>query len=173
MSATNRGANRRPNDFYQTPDYTIESLFKVLDFNNIKSFFEPCKGVGNIYNEVDVPYKDYCELLENRDYLTAALNNRYDLIITNPPFTYAKEFVEKSLNEADSVWYLLRLNFLESKERYDWWQDKNPTHLLTLSARPSFTGKGTDATGYAWFGWDYNNTCKLQPGIHVLPYLKY
>lgn len=173
MSASGRGADRRPNDFYQTPLYTIESLFKVLDFNKVNNFFEPCKGIGNIYNNVDVKDKDYCEILENKDYLNTPLNREYDLIITNPPFTYAKEFLEKSLTESKSVWYLLRLNFLESKERSDWWKDKNPTHLLTLSARPSFTGKGTDATGYAWFGWDYSNICKLPPGIHVLPYLKY
>lgn len=173
MSATNRGAKRRPNDFYQTPLYTVESLLKVLNLNKVNSFFEPCKGTGNIYNKIDILDKYYSEILENRDYLTTNLNKNYDLIITNPPFTYAREFIEKSLKEANSVWYLLRLNFLESKDRADWWQDKEPTHLLVLSARPSFTGKGTDATGYAWFGWDYNNTCKLQPGIHVLPYLKY
>jgi len=172
MSAINRGSDRRPNDFYQTPLYTIKSLFNVLNFENINSFLEPCKGTGNIYNNVDVPNKDYFEILENKDYLKNEADH-YDLIITNPPFTYAKEFLEKSLKEADSVWYLLRLNFLESKDRAEWWKDKLPTHLLTLSARPSFTGKGTDATGYAWFGWDYNNTCKLNPGIHVLPYLKY
>lgn len=50
--------------------------------------------------------------------------------------------------------FLLRTNFLESKKRFEWWQDKPPTKLYVLSKRPSFTGKGTDATSYSWFIWE-------------------
>ena len=178
MSATNRGAVRRENDFYETPEYTINSLLSVLKMDSVNSFLEPCKGGGAIYDKINCDIKRFAEISKGVDYLTTSFlenrfwTNRYDLIITNPPFSLAKEFIEKSLIEGKSVWYLLRLNFLESKDRSDWWQDKLPTHLLTLSARPSFTGKGTDATGYAWFGWDKNNVCLLNPGIHVLPYNK-
>lgn len=173
MSATNRGSERKANDLYETPDYTIESLLKVLDLSRINTFLEPCKASGQIYNKINCLFKNWCEIDVGRDYLSYPFNN-YDLIITNPPFSLAKEFLEKSLKEAQSVWYLLRLNFLESKIRADWWQGKEPSHLLVLSARPSFTDDGkTDATGYAWFGWDRLGICRLAPGIHVLPYLKY
>ncbi len=172
MSATNRGAERFTNDFYQTPNYTIASLFNCLDFSKVDSFLEPCRGGGAIYNIVDVKHKDYAEILERKDYLKTDFKRTYDLIITNPPYVLAKEFLEKSLTESDSVWYLLRINFLESLSRAEWWQDKLPTHLLALSARPSFTGKGTDATAYAWYGWDRSGICVLPPGIHVLPYNK-
>ena len=50
--------------------------------------------------------------------------------------------------------FLLRTAFLESKSRYSFWQNNPLTALYTLSKRPSFTGKGTDATSYSWFIWD-------------------
>jgi hypothetical protein len=49
---------------------------------------------------------------------------------------------------------LLRLAFLESKRRFNFWQQYPVNKLYILSQRPSFTGKGTDATAYAWFVWD-------------------
>lgn len=49
---------------------------------------------------------------------------------------------------------LLRTAFLESKKRYNFWQKHLLNKLYVLSQRPSFTGKGTDATSYAWFIWN-------------------
>ena len=43
---------------------------------------------------------------------------------------------------------------LKSKARYEFWQENPLSRLYTLSKRPSFTGKGTDATSYSWFMWD-------------------
>lgn len=174
MSATNRGSIRNPNDLYETPDYSVDSLLEVLDLNKVNSFLEPCKASGRIYNKLNLFDKDYCEIDEGRNYLTTIFPKKSkDLIITNPPFSLAQEFLEKSLQEANSVWYLLRLNFLGSKKRVEFWQKNLPTHLLVLSKRPSFAGNGTDATDYAWFGWDTSSICKLPPGIHVLDYKSY
>ena len=46
---------------------------------------------------------------------------------------------------------LLRLAFLESRQRHAWWQDHPVDALYVLSQRPSFTGRGTDATSYGVF----------------------
>ncbi len=159
---------RNKYDFYPTPEYTIKSLLDVLNLNTNMSFLEPCKGSGNIYNLINSNNKQHCEIQEGKDYLTTIYKLKFDIIITNPPFSLAKEFIEKSLTESNSVWYLLRLNFLGSQKRNKWWKDKLPTHLFTLSKRPSFTGKGTDATEYAWFGWDKSSICKLKQGIYVI-----
>jgi len=91
-----------------------------------------------------------------------------DLIITNPPFKIALEFLEKSLTESKTVIYLLRLNFLGTLKRKEFWNANQPTHLFTLAKRPSFTGKGTDATEYAWFVWDRGNFMKQEKGIYVI-----
>ena len=52
-----------------------------------------------------------------------------------------------------TVIMLLRINFLSSQKRYDFWQQFPPDGLFVLSKRPSFTGTGTDSQEYAWFVW--------------------
>lgn len=80
-------------------------------------------------------------------------STRFDYILTNPPFSLAEEFVRKSLGLADVVIMLLRLNFLGSQKRAPFLRSNMPD-VYILSKRPSFTGKGTDSTEYAWFVWD-------------------
>jgi hypothetical protein len=175
MSATNRGSKRIANDLYPTPKGTVNSMLNLIDWTNVKSFLEPCYGNGDIYERVKelspLPPTDldYCEIAMGIDYLTFIPQNKYDLIVTNPPFSLAKEFLEKSLKESGCVCYLLRLNFLGGQKRKKelWDIVGTPNKLLILSKRPSFTGKGTDATEYCWMCWDKNNIIKLNDGIHI------
>lgn len=170
MSATNRGAKRRPNDFYATPDYTVDSLFQFIKWNKMISFFEPCKGDGAIYDKVPGnKHKFYTELSEGKDYFEYKPYNKFDLIVTNPPFSLAKEFLDKSLTEAHTVCYLLRLNFLGAQVRNEWWnQIRPPEKLIVLSRRPKFINNQADATEYAWFCWDNMELIDLPKGIHVV-----
>jgi len=88
---------------------------------------------------------------------------RYDVIIGNPPYSLAKEFIDKSLEllaPGGRLIFLLRTNFLESAKRFAWWQDTLPNRLYVLHKRPSFTGKGTDATSYSWFIWEKSQYTK-------------
>ena len=165
MSATNRGTKRNDRDFYPTPQEPIDKIFAEIDFTNVSHFVEPCRGDGAIYDRIEVK-KSYAELSDGIDYFNTTFET--DLIITNPPFGLALEFLEKSLLEAKTVVYLLRLNFLGSQKRKEFWQKNPPTHLFTLSKRPSFTGKGTDATEYAWFVFDGGGYFKKPNGIYVV-----
>lgn len=191
MSSTNRGAQRVTNDRYITPSPAIDSLLSVLDLVRCKSFLEPCRGDGAIYDRVPCDIKWYTEIEEGKDYFATPFAN-FDLIITNPPFSHALEFLQKSLTEAGSVFYLLRLNFLGSATRKPFWTANPPSHVLVLSQRPCFVwvckqckaayhpgtvdececgGKvraQTDSIEYAWFGWDRAGFCKLPKGVHVL-----
>ncbi len=104
-----------------------------------------------------------------------------DLIVSNPPFSEALAFIEHGLSliareppkmkvfrtiksgmaqETTPVpiamaAFLLRLNFLEGQARAAFHR-AHPAHVLVLPRRPSFTGGGTDATGYAWMLWGTN-----------------
>ncbi len=141
MSSTNRGQNRVGNDLYPTPAAPINALLNVMSIPWRTSFHEPCKALGAIYDRIHVAEKSYCEITEGFDYLahhTPCPPYPYNLIITNPPFSSALEFLQKSLQEADTVVYLLRLNFLGSQERRSFWQANRPTHVLALSQRPCF-----------------------------------
>lgn len=58
------------------------------------------------------------------------------------------------LNENGKLIFLLRTAFLESKSRYDFWQENPLSGLYVLSKRSSFINGKTDATSYSWFVWD-------------------
>lgn len=169
MSSTNRGAERKPQDMYPTPATAIDALLNVMKFPHWISFHEPCRGKGAIYDRMRVLHRSYCEITEGIDYLTHTPTLSYDLIITNPPFSLALEFLQKSLQEATTVVYLLRLNFLGSQKRRPFWQANRPSHVLVLSSRPCFTGDGkTDSIEYSWFCWDRAGFVTLPPGVHVM-----
>ena len=176
MSATNRGSVRVESDFYATP---LETVYSLLDsYDEIKEsdiILEPSAGNGNIIQALrNRGYDNFIDAVELREeerynligkanrvgifnYLTETIPYKYDVIIGNPPYSMAQEFIDKSLTllkPGGRLIFLLRTNFLESKKRSTWWQDKIPSRLYTLSKRPSFTGKGTDATSYSWFIWE-------------------
>lgn len=177
MSATNRGTKRNEADFYATP---LETVYALLDnYGRIKPgdvILEPSAGNGNIIQALrNRGYKNRIDAIELResekDNLIGLADNieitdfleldpwhsRYNVIIGNPPYSLAQEFIDKSLEllaPGGRLIFLLRTNFLESNKRFEWWQYKLPTGLYTLHKRPSFTGKGTDATSYSWFIWE-------------------
>ena len=174
MSATNRGTKRRDNDFYPTPDDAINALLDALPLRGGWRVLEPGAGSGNIVKalsryegmhidalEIREEEREHLEPLADRviigDYMTAELEP-YDLIIGNPPFSEAMAFVKRSLElvkPGGMVIFLLRTAFLESDARFEFWKDPGNqlAGLYTLHKRPSFTGKGTDATSYSWFVW--------------------
>ena len=140
MSATNRGSDIIDQEFYPTPKYTVNSIMQHIDFSKVQSFTEPCKGEGAIYNLVNVPTKHYCELSEGLDYLTTPMP-LVDLVLTNPPFSLAQEFITKARTESTTVIMLQRVNFLGSQARKDFWEKNPPTHLFVLANRPKFIAK--------------------------------
>lgn len=81
-------------------------------------------------------------------------------IITNPPYKYAKEFVEHALKiSADStkIAMLLKIQFLEGQKRRALF-DKNPPHTIYVFSERQECGKngiftGGSAVCYAWFVW--------------------
>lgn len=182
MSATNRGAVRNKADFYATP---LETVYSLLDnYDGIKPtdlILEPSAGNGNIILGLrNRGYKNHITAIELRaeeennllnlsnavgiyNFLEKGSPIKYDVIIGNPPYSLAQEFIDKSLSlltPGGRLIFLLRTNFLESKKRFIWWQDKIPSRLYVLSKRPSFTGKGTDATSYSWFIWERHGNAK-------------
>lgn len=169
VSATKRGGERREQDFYPTPKSAILPLFDRIRWDPPGTFFEPCIGSGAITRHVPKNWQlGWCEITEGTDYLTHDVGYRPDLIITNPPYSLALEFLKKSLGESETVAYLLRLNFLESKKRKAFWTENPPTHLFTLTERPKFINGRSDACGYGWFVWDHARRFTAEPGFHWL-----
>lgn len=183
MSATGRGTERKPHDFYATPVDCVENFINNYGIDRIKgNILEPSAGNGNVIQalrekkvqgtitalELRAEERDSLTQISDKviiaDFLKWEADKDYDVIIGNPPYTYAREFIEKCFkiaNDNTVIIMLLRTAFLESKSRYEFWQQHPLSGLYTLSKRPSFTGKGSDATSYSWFIWD-NRTDKQE-----------
>lgn len=172
MSSTNRGAQRAELDTYPTPDWLTQAILQVLGKrlpSGSVDVFEPACGskqaivqaVKSEWPKAQVTCSDIIEPW-SADFLTLSPEPRFDLIITNPPFSLAMEFIERAFqwrrSDDSIVAMLLRLNFLGSKRRAPWLRAHMPSVYVTPK-RPSFSvnkkGKlGTDSVEYAWFVWD-------------------
>ncbi len=165
MSATNRGATRKDFDFYETPEWLTRAIIAYLP-ESPAMILEPACGSGAITRvlrkQFTAAYIEGIEIdpkhgLGSVDFLKAKLRPEFDLIITNPPYAQALEFIQTAFkwrrNATSVVCMLLRLNFLGGQERAGWLRANMPS-VYTSPRRPSFTGNGTDATEYAWFVWD-------------------
>ncbi len=142
-----------PNEYYPTPDESIQRLFTIAPINPAWTYIEPCKGEAEAIYKYMPQGSQWAELSCGVDYLETQFN-KVDCIITNPPFSLTPQFLEKSLQEADVVIYLQRLAYLSSIGRKEFWNRNKPTNLIVLSKRPSFAGGGTDKTDYCWYIWD-------------------
>jgi hypothetical protein len=86
------------------------------------------------------------------------------LWVSNPPFSKAQEFLEKTLRNLDRsphgsvVAFLLRLGFLGSRKRAPFWRRYPPDHITVL---------GTDSEEYGIFWWVSQPTLIRGPAISI------
>lgn len=182
MSSTNRGSLRHLHisDYYITPIQTItlfldEFIKDEPNFLLKKLILDPCAGGQTQNNEIisEMSYpkalKKYgfinIDTLDIRadsladmktDYLQFEAKDKYDVIITNPPFAIAFEIIKKAIDDVKPGGYVImleRLNFLESKKRKLFWNTTMPKYIYVNSGRISFDGKGSDSIVYAHFVW--------------------
>jgi hypothetical protein len=161
FSCNNMG-QRKKSDFYETP-YSITQQF--LDREKLNgSILEPASGSGAISkilikNGYEVISKD---LSLGDDFLKES--NKFDTIITNPPFSLAFEFIQKAKEISDYFAFLLPLSYLHGKKRFDniYSDEKFPLSRIYVFTRYPMLGEplrkdGKYNTGmmvYAWFVWD-------------------
>ncbi len=182
MSSTGRGYERHKTDYYVTPANVVGAFIKrfeekVFDFNPRWQYLDPCCG-GDQNNPAT-----YIEVLKDHlgpetkitgidirtdsrsdvqgDFLTMDLKeNHPDVIISNPPFYLAEEFIVHSLNkvsEGGLVIMLLRLNFFGSQKRRNFFENNMPKYCFIHHRRISFTGGPTDSIEYAHFVFQKND----------------
>jgi hypothetical protein len=175
MSATNRGAERRPDDFYETPQWCVDRLLDRVSLPT-GHWLEPSCGAGAIIRAVSrreaptwTPQWTAVDLhpqmpgAVEADFLTwlPPPRLRFRVCLGNPPFSMALPFAKKCRDLADITILLLRLNWLASAERAAWLQ-RNPPSVFVLPNRPSFTGNGTDATDYGWIAWGLHPSHRIE-----------
>ena len=173
MSSTN--GNVIDKEVYPTPADAVAALMGVLNINPTDRFLEPCKGDGAIYDAVPLPtaQKEWAEIRLGRDYLATNWGEKFDLIITNPPFSLTEQFLEKSMSELapwGTLIYLQRVNFFGSIKRVPFIARIGfPNKTPVIIPRPRFAKGGTDSCEYAWMVWDRGGRFNVPNGIsHLL-----
>ena len=91
------------------------------------------------------------------DYRMLPSKGGFDLIISNPPFCFAQEFIERALTQVGRGGYvamLLRLNYFGSDERFPFWNRHMPYRCYVNHKRISFTKNGkSDSIEYMHAIW--------------------
>ena len=171
LSGTSTTRDRVENDYYATPQ---ESTFKLLEVEDFKgNILEPCCGEGHISEVLKQEgYKVFSNDLIDRGYgesFKDFLNDNfetYDNIITNPPFKYAKEFIEKSLEiTTGKVAMFCKIQLLEGVSRKEMFESTplKTVYVFTKRQNPLRNGSPVDENGkkwastmcFAWFVWEH------------------
>ena len=191
MSSTNRhnAEKRHIADYYVTPVKDIVTFLGALDEEVSldiwdKTILDPCAG-GDPSHDMSYPkaLREYYaipddwngiktidiredSLAETKcNYIETKLDYKPFLIISNPPFNQAMEFIKKALDDVENGGYvamLLRLNFLETKARKDFFDNYMPTWIFVHHKRMSFTDAGgTDSVAYCHMVWKKNDYPKF------------
>lgn len=109
------------------------------------------------------------------DFLSMAVSDLggayFDTILGNPPYAHAEAFIRHALPMLmpwGRLGFLLRLSFLESQRRAEFWREFPCEAVYVLSERPSFTDGGTDSAAYAWFVWCRDRKAGHPTALHVV-----
>jgi hypothetical protein len=160
-----------------TNPISIRAFLKVHPLSpKHDKIWEPACGTGNISKVLKDEFnlQVYSTDLVDRGYGDGQLNflqtlqlprDDINLILTNPPFKYAEEFLEqamKILHITGRYIAFLPLTFLEGKSRYELFARHKPTTVFIHSSRQGcdsqgrFEFKNGGARCYCWIVWDKN-----------------
>ena len=156
-------------DYYDTPSVAVHALLKVERLPHV--IWEPACGTGNIVKVLraaghqviatDLNARGCPESSAGNDFLIWGSWFSCDAIVTNPPYSLAKEFVEVALEHAPLVIMLLRLAFFESERRTHILENRGLARIhcfrkrLPMMHRAGWEGrKANSGMAFAWFVWD-------------------
>lgn len=171
MGASNHSNKERQNeDYYATEPKATQLLLEVEQFSPV--IWECACGGGHLaqvlknngYEVIatDLIYRGYGDK-ESLNFLEETLDEFEGDIITNPPYKYALEFVQKALDSVQvgrKVAMFLKLQFLEGKARKQFFLENPPKVVYVSSSRLNCAMNGdfdkyeSSAIAYAWFVWE-------------------
>lgn len=187
LGASNHTDKERENmDYYATEPLAAELLLQIEDIPKDRWVWECASGEnhladvfeGNGYKVLksDVVQRKPDVVLF--DFLNDEPKHKpfNGTIITNPPYKFAQEFVERALDlisDGNKVCMFLKVQFLEGKKRKALFEKYPPKTVWVSSSRllcaknGDFKGMrdgGGSAVAYAWYVWEkgYKGEAKLK-----------
>lgn len=161
--------DRAEHDFYATDPIAMNILLNVESFN--RNVWECAVGAGHLARVLEENgYNVRCSDIIDRGYPNTQkidflrYNGRFNGdIITNPPYKFASQFLEKAMDiigDGNKVAMFLKLTFLEGKERKEMFKKYPPKTIYVSSSRincaknGNFDDSKSSAVAYAWYIWE-------------------
>lgn len=159
---------RHEHDYYATDPAAIDALNNILPLDNLE-VWEPACGGGHLSKRMkEFGAIVYSTDLYDRGYgdsgidFFATKSLLAPIIITNPPYKFAQEFVEHALElGAEKVAMFLKITFLEGQKRRKMFEKYPPKTVAVFSKRIQVAINGdpemfakSSAACYAWFIWE-------------------
>ena len=176
LGASNHSeTEREANDFYSTDPKSLEIFLNALERDGIqlhKRIWECACGMGHLSKvlENEGYYVMSTDLIDrgygrgNLNFLNSLCENGVERdILTNPPYKYAEEFVEHSLEILKDGYYcvmFLKIQFLEGQARRKLFDKYPPKYVYVNSARQTcyingdMSKKMSSASFYCLFIWE-------------------
>ena len=171
LGASNHAdCERQSEDYYATDPFAAQLLLQVETFSD--HVWEPACGEKHLSKVFEgdgyqVRSSDLVDRCGNEVYdFLSEENTLWDGdIITNPPYKFATQFVQKAVDiipNGRKVAMFLKLQFLEGKERRKLFE-KYPPHTVYVSSSRILCApngkfeeqrKTGSAVAYAWFVWE-------------------
>lgn len=163
---------REKNDYYATDPHALSIFLDKIKEDRIElhhDIWEPACGEGHLsevlkqagYNVISTDLVDRGYGYGGYDFLKLNLKVKLD-ILTNPPYRYAKEFVEKAIDCQEEGYYtimFLKIQFLEGQSRYDLFKKYPPKYVYVNTSRQKCSMNGefekykATAVCYCWYIW--------------------
>ena len=167
-----RAWERKPSDFYPTPYDVTQSLIPLIrslipDGGRI---WEPCSGDMDMtrvlewhgYEVTSTDIRETGQGIGGFDFLNDDPEEKWgwipevDMIVMNPPFSLAAEFIERALQYTPNVACLMKIDYWNAVSRLPLWQKRIPQFFLPLTWRPAFLAKergNSPLMNCAWCVW--------------------
>lgn len=177
-SSNHSTEDRVERDYYATDPDAVRVFLEEERFSS--KVWECAVGGGHIADVLkDYGYDVYSTDITDRgypnteimDFLECEVEENDVDIITNPPYSKAKEFVKKALDiskDGVKVAMLLRLQFLEGKRRAELFNEYPPCKVYVNVSRVTCAKNGdfekhlretgSSPVAYAWFVWEKGYT---------------
>jgi hypothetical protein len=165
MSQRDSGYERKERDSYQTPPWVTHALRSHL--GDIKSIWEPACGNGamvDVFRDWGLTEIHYPDIARGEDFLLMP-PRPVSAIISNPPYSHARQFIEHALNLTKShdgtVAMLLRTDFDHAQTRQHLFGNcKQFSKKLALTRRIIwFDGpKAAPSFNHSWFLWSWKHS---------------
>jgi hypothetical protein len=105
-----------PNDVIYTPKLVAMKMIEMSNITPNMKVLDPSKGGGVFYDNLPECKKDWCEIVEGKDFFQ--YNEKVDLILGNPPYSIWDKWIEHTIKITDKFCYIMGVfNFTDMRVR--------------------------------------------------------